>query len=76
MNVSETKRVLHVEGMMCQNCAKHVRLALAKVQGVTAADVDLDTKTATVTFSGDASDEALREAIADAGYEVSGVDVA
>ena len=71
--MSEKRRV-RIEGMMCQNCAKHVRLALEKAPGVTAVDVDLDTKTATVT--GDASEEALRGAVADAGYEVAGVDVA
>ena len=72
--MAETKRLLRVEGMMCQNCAKHVRLALAKVPGVTAADVDLDTKSVTATFTGDVPDEALIKAVADAGYEVKGVE--
>ena len=60
------KKVI-VEGMMCQNCVKHVSKALNGLPGVTA-EVDLESKTATVT--GDVSDDAIREAITEAGYEV------
>ena len=60
------KKVI-VEGMMCQNCVKHVSKALNGLPGVTA-EVDLESKTATVT--GDVSDDAIRQAITEAGYEV------
>ena len=63
------KKVI-VEGMMCQNCVKHVSKALNGLPGVTA-EVDLDSKTATVT--GDVSDDAIREAITEAGYEVTSI---
>lgn len=56
-----------IEGMMCQHCVAHVRDALNKLPGVTA-EVDLDSKTATVT--GEATDEALTAAVAEAGYQV------
>ena len=56
-----------IEGMMCQHCAAHVTEALNKLPGVTAR-VDLASKTATVT--GSADDAALKQAVADAGYEV------
>ncbi len=56
-----------IEGMMCQHCVAHVSEALNKLPGVTA-KVDLDSKTATVT--GEASDEALKQAVTDAGYTV------
>lgn len=56
-----------IEGMMCQHCVAHVRDALNKLPGVTA-EVDLDSKTATVT--GEASDEALTAAVTEAGYQV------
>jgi len=56
-----------IEGMMCQNCVKHVFNALSALPGVTA-QVDLDSKTATVT--GDASDAVLKKAVEDAGYTV------
>ena len=60
------KKVI-IEGMMCQNCVKHASNALNALPGVTAT-VDLDSKSAVVT--GDVSDEAIRQAIADAGYQV------
>lgn len=63
------KKVL-IEGMMCQNCVKHVSNALNGLPGVTA-QVDLDTKTATVT--GEVTDEAIKAAVTEAGYEVTGI---
>lgn len=33
---------LKIEGMTCQNCARHVREALQGVPGVEYAEVDLD----------------------------------
>jgi len=56
-----------IEGMMCQNCVKHVDRALNGIAGVSAT-VDLDSKTAVVT--GDVSDDAIRAAVEDAGYQV------
>ena len=60
------KKVI-IEGMMCMHCRAHAEKALNAIPGVTAA-VDLESKTATVT--GDVSDEAIRAAIAEAGYQV------
>lgn len=62
-----TMKKIVIEGMMCQHCVAHVRDALNKLPGVTA-EVDLDSKTATVT--GEASDEALTAAVTEAGYQV------
>ncbi|HJH62458.1 MAG TPA: heavy metal translocating P-type ATPase [Firmicutes bacterium] len=63
------KKVI-VEGMMCQNCVNHVTKALNGLPGVTA-QVDLASKTATVT--GEVSDEAIRAAVAEAGYQVTSI---
>ena len=62
------KKELMIEGMMCQNCVKHVTKALNDLPGVTAT-VDLDSKTAIVT--GEVSDDAIRAAITEAGYKVT-----
>lgn len=67
-NTMEKKIV--IEGMMCKHCVAHVTEALTKLDGVTAV-VDLETKTATVT--GDATDEALKQAVANAGYTVTSI---
>ena len=62
------KTVIKVEGMMCNHCKMHVENACRAVPGVQDAGVDLQAKNVTIT--GDAAVEALRKAIADAGYEV------
>ena len=68
------KKLLHVDGMMCQNCAKHVREALEKIQGVSDVSVDLGAKTVSLTASGDVSDSVLSGAVDKAGYELKGID--
>ena len=65
---SEMKKVLIVEGMMCAHCQAHVQKALAGVEGVTEAVVDLESKKATVTLAQDVADQALMDAVTEAGY--------
>lgn len=67
---SAMKKTLTIEGMMCAHCAAHVEKALNALPGVTA-QVDLAGKTAVVT--GSADDEALKQAVADAGYQVTDI---
>ncbi len=62
------KKVLIVEGMMCAHCQAHVQKALAGVEGVTEAVVDLDSKQATVTLEKDVADQTLMDAVTEAGY--------
>ena len=73
-----SKKILHVEGMMCNNCAKHVREALEKVAGVASVEVDLAAKTASVTLNANAevSDEDLKNAVLEQDYDVTGIDAA
>ena len=68
---SVMEKTLHVEGMMCQNCVKHVKKALEAVDGVTVANVDLDAKSAVVELSSDVSDEELIAAVVEEGYEAA-----
>ena len=62
------KKVLVVDGMMCAHCQMHVQKALAGVDGVVEAVVNLDTKQAAVTLSKDVADAVLMEAVTEAGY--------
>jgi len=62
------EKVIEVEGMMCAHCQMHVQKALAAVEGVGEAVVDLEAKKATVTLLKEVSDENLMKAVADAGY--------
>jgi copper chaperone len=59
-----------VPAIHCGHCAAAIKEEVSEVEGVEAVDVDLDAKV--VTIRGEAlSDEALREAIEEAGYEAA-----
>src|SRR5215475_3863391 len=63
---------LDVRNMTCAVCPITVKKALERVPGVTAAKVDFDKKTASISFDPDkASLAALTKATADAGYPSS-----
>ncbi len=67
---NDMNKTLTVEGMMCQNCVRHVREALAGVEGVCSVEVNLKKKRAEVRLSSEVSEETLAEAVRKAGYEV------
>jgi copper chaperone len=61
--------VYSISGMTCHHCTLSVREEVAEVPGVTAVDVDLASGRMTVAGHG-YSDDAIKAAVADAGYEV------
>ena len=65
-------KTLKVEGMMCEHCEARVKKALEKVEGVTEAVANKDTKTAVVTLSQDVPFETLKAAVEAQDYEVLG----
>ncbi len=60
-----------VHGMTCGHCVLSVREEVAELAGVEQVDVDLASGRLTVAGQG-FTDEAVRAAVADAGYEVAG----
>ena len=66
---SDTTRNFTVSGMTCSHCVLSVREEVSEVAGVSDVDVDLASGRLTVTGE-NVSDEAVRAAVADAGYEV------
>ena len=66
------KTTLSIEGMMCQHCVAHVKKALEGVPGAETVEVSLERNNAVVT--GTADPEAMKAAVADAGYEVTGIE--
>lgn len=63
------KMNLKVEGMSCQHCVMAVSQALFAVDGVENVQIKLESKAVDVT--GDKlSEEAIREAVYEAGYDV------
>ena len=72
-NKEEAKMTtLKIEGMMCMHCVSHVDAALKGIPGVETVEVSLEDKTAKVTGCADV--EALKSAVAGAGYQVVGVE--
>ena len=67
--MSEAK-TYDVPGIHCGHCAASIKEEVSSVPGVEAVAVDLDAKV--VTIHGETlSDDALREAIREAGYEAA-----
>lgn len=64
-----TKTLLHVEGMTCQNCARHVREAIESLPGIQHARVDLEKAEAVAEWKSESTaDEELLTALDKAGY--------
>lgn len=66
------KKTLTIEGMMCKHCQAHAEKALNAMEGVTAT-VDLEAASAYCEVAEGVTDEMLKEAIAEAGYEVTAI---
>jgi copper chaperone CopZ len=60
--------VLHVEGMTCGHCEKHVGDALGKVPGVSVLSVSRQDQAARVTVEGTPDERTLVSAVTAAGY--------
>ncbi len=61
-----TIRTFAVEGMTCDHCVAAVTIEVGKVPGIS--DVIVDLEQGTLTVTGDASRQALAEAVDEAGY--------
>lgn len=68
------KMIVKVDGMSCQNCAKHVTEALESVAGIKQVNVDLENKEANVEFFGSVDENEISKAISEAGYEYKGIE--
>jgi copper chaperone len=68
------KMNLKVEGMSCQHCVMAVSNALFQLEGVENVQILMDSKAVEVMGAG-MSEEAIRDAIYDAGYDVVEVEV-
>jgi len=67
------EKILKVEGMSCNHCVMAVKRALTGLDGVGTVEVDLEN--GKVTVVGEAlKDDAMKEAIDDAGYEVVSIE--
>lgn len=69
MTHTETREYT-VKGMTCSHCVLSVREEVSEIPGVSAVDVDLASERLSVTGQ-EVGDAAVRQAVADAGYEVA-----
>lgn len=63
-------KVLDIEGMMCAHCQAHVQKALEALEGVSQVAVSLEDNQAKVTMEVEVADQALSDAVTEAGYKV------
>ena len=72
MEGEKMEKVFKVEGMMCPHCEAHAKRAVEAIEGVESAVASHTAKTLTVVMSAEVSDEAIKAAVKEAGYEVVG----
>lgn len=66
------EKTLKIEGMMCPHCEASVKKALEALEGVKEATASHEAGTAVVTLTGEVTDEALKKAVEEQGYKVTG----
>lgn len=64
------KKVMTIEGMRCGHCTANVEKALCGISGVSGVAVDLAAGTATMEAAENVTDETLRKAVDDLGFQV------
>lgn len=67
------KKMVNIEGMTCEHCAKKVEDALENLVDVAKAKVDLKKKRAIVTYDNTVDEILLTDTIEKLGYTVTGI---
>ncbi len=68
------KKIVHIEGMCCEHCAKRVEDKLSTAKNVISVDVKLKKKIAVIRSREEVSDEEITALITDAGYTVTEIE--
>ena len=63
-------KTIYVDGMVCEHCAKSVKEALEKIDGIECANVSLGTKTVDLTLSKEVDPEKIENTVLDIGFEL------
>ena len=67
------EKTLKIEGMMCGHCEMHVKKALEALDGVKKTEVSHKNGTAVVTLEKEVSDDVLKQAVTEQGYQVADI---
>ena len=70
----QMEKTIKIEGMMCNHCEMHVKKALEALDGVKSAEVSHTAGTAVVTLEKAVADSALKQAVVDQSYTVTGIE--
>ncbi|NMB43639.1 MAG: heavy-metal-associated domain-containing protein [Clostridiales bacterium] len=66
------KKIIEIKGMTCEHCQARVDKVLNGIDGIKA-KVELKKNRAVATYSKDIADQVIKDAIEDAGYEVTSI---
>lgn len=69
------KKIIGIEGMNCEHCKMSVEKSLNALDGVSSAKADLTKKQAVVSLDNEVSDQALKDAVKEAGFVATDVTV-
>ena len=72
-NMEDLKMEITVNQMMCHHCEAHVKAALEKVDGIVEAVANHETNSVSITTNKEVSEEAIKAAVTEAGYEYVGI---
>lgn len=70
----DMKKIITIDGMCCEHCAKRVEKALSAVTNVISADVKLKKKIAIIRSREEVSDDEIKLTVTDAGYTVVSIE--
>ena len=68
------RTMIRVDGMTCTHCNMAIERAVSQIEGVTGVAADFTTGAVLVDAVGELDEPALREAIAEEGYEVQSIE--
>lgn len=71
MEEKNMNKTMMIEGMMCAHCTGRVQKALEEVEGVTKVTMSLENKSAEIELDREVTEETLKAAVTEAGYEVT-----
>ena len=69
----EMTKTMIIEGMMCTHCTGRVEQVLSALEGVSAVEMSLEGKSATLTLTKPVDNKVLTDAVTQAGYQVVSV---
>lgn len=69
----DKKKIIGIEGMHCDNCAKKIEVALENLVDISKATVDLKKKQVIIRYTNTIDDFLIRDTIEKLGYTITGI---